>query len=93
MPDELENLIRSIPDDKLLRTEIPFSGKTLTQGITPAVRIKLPVLQGELGRRYRPRGRSEWILVRRELDDRRRIQTQLARHFLNRFAGLVDGLG
>ena len=92
MAEQLDDLVRAVAHDELVRAE-PFDlRQLLPQRKAPAVRVKLPLHQRLLRRRQRARRGPERVFIRGQLDEARRVEPELARDILNRLAGLIDRL-
>ena len=90
VPDHFDDFIGAVAEDEVGRRHAEFGGELLFQVKRIAVGVKVHLLErlahgGEAQTR-----RAERVFVRRELDDAVGVQTEFARDFFNRAAGLIN---
>ena len=86
---QLDDLVGTVAQHHVLAGEAKVLRDCVTQVETAAIRVKVDPRDRLPHRLDGLRRRPKRVLVRGQLDDRRRIETQLARHVIDRLARLV----
>jgi hypothetical protein len=85
--DQLDQLVRSVPEHDVLRRHAVALGERLAQVVAAAVRVAVQVRQRLEDRLLHALRRRQRVLVRRELD--RVVHAELPLQLLDGLAGLV----
>ena len=85
VPEELNDLVRTVPEHDVVNTQTKFLSNSDAQMISAAVRIEMRFQQSLLHRLDGHRRGSKRILVRRKFYDLTRFQPKFPRHILDRF--------
>ena len=90
--EQNHHFIRAIADDEILGLHRPVRRQLLAEEGATTVGVEMADLQGLLGGGQAFRRWSQGVLVGSQLDDRCRVQTELAGYDLDGTASLIDGL-
>jgi len=90
VPDQFDDFIGTIADHDIVPVHPELFRDRRAQLVTAAVGIDVDPLGRDLHRLDRLRRRTEWILIRGELDDVGGIEPQLAGRLLDWFPRIIN---
>ena len=90
VPDEFDDLVRPVAENQRVAVDGQFPRQLLAEVEAGTVRIEMNVLHGAGHRIERMRRRTQRVFVRRQFDDVRKGQSELAGDVFDRPSRLVD---